>query len=865
MGCSKEAPLHWSEFIPDNIPYVIIPEQGATIHDMLSEPYIPLFDDMSPSAIQLISTLEENSSSIEVEAMLLYADTANDWQPVWITKSVSGLQNELAEAYRKPFEQNNYLFNGRKIDKLFISDRVFFVTEISGWMIFSESSLGVENLLRSFYQQEEVMTLGDDQIQPGSVIVNSGGLDQWIHQIIQVTYRPELTGTFEGAGPVSFRINDQPGENQAWQMQGEMELTGDPSPFVRSISSEPADFILDRYIPVNTAAFSIQRLEPRAVPPDDFEPENDTDSYIDQNLSVWRTIASHLDDEFAFAAFAESGAASTSEFLFLRKLSNSSEIRSALNELVNEQLAIRDGNTYTIQSNWLGKLFGSELNPMNDFYLTVYNEVAALANRKGLAESVGSEASRRRVMFYDDDYMDIRDELTGPLSSILYLNSARFGQYIQPWLNPQNYFTELLSNLNQFVITTQAQSGGTSIHVNVSSFQLETEDQPYLEQWVFPLNNSDITGKPILVDIGGSSRDEIVFSTENGSVYALATDGTVVLQTSTENDIPVGPPVIYDWYGNNQNVVMQAAGDKIYAWDDSGNPLPNFPVQLDETITTPLIVMDITRNGVSEMIVATADRKMHILNARGQALSGWPQNTNASITSRPLITQLNGQESVFAFAENTLHAWNVNGSRRNGFPVFMNSPMHGTPAKYNNHLLGSGLDGNLYATGTEGFFADTLSSELSSDSLQVSSLSVSNNALNSSPSVHDLLMRDDSGFFRENLILVQSRDGSLFLYNENGELRFTSSLGQPSSSRFLPVITDLDNNGRQNVVALADFGRLYAWDILNQQRLYDLPTTGMSHLVIGDLLGNGSNEIIAQTRDGLRCWTILQTRTGTEQ
>jgi hypothetical protein len=68
-----------------------------------------------------------------------------------------------------------------------------------------------------------------------------------------------------------------------------------------------------------------------------------------------------------------------------------------------------------------------------------------------------------------------------------------------------------------------------------------------------------------------------------------------------------------------------------------------------------------------------------------------------------------------------------------------------------------------------------------------------------------------------------------------------------------------------DLISLADFGRIYAWEILTDQRLYDLPTTGMSYPLITDLYGDGNNEIIAQTREGIRCWTILRTRTESER
>ncbi len=861
-GCGGPSPSHWSEMIPHDTPFVIIPQEGIGLADMMNAEYMPMFDDISPSAIQLVSNLEEYSDNnlLSVQAMLLYPDTANDWQPIWVTKRVDGLLSALKNSYQRRFEQNNYTFDRQTIEKLFIGDREIFVIEVGSWMIFSESSLGVENILRTIGGSIPAITLDPGSIAPGSILLNTPSLEKWIQQVAQVSYRPYLSNLFQGAQPFVLSFDSDGEADWIWQMKGSMALDSGKTPLVRSISSDPGSFTLDRFISVNTAGFGIFRLEPRRVPIDGLEIRNETDRFINDNPEIWQRIAASLESEFAIATFAESGAASASEYLYLRKINDASEIRTQLNRLQDENLAIRNGNTYSINSSWLAKLFGSELNPMTDFYITVYRDVVALAIRNGLVESVGSDAQRRRVIYYDDDYMEIKSSLPSGISSIFYMDAGRFGTYIQPWLYPQNYFNTLIAGLDQFVITTRKNLDSNSLDVSFTSFERETVDRPFRENWIFPLGGSEVTGPPVLADISGSVRDEIIFSTIRGDIFALATDGTTVLQLSTGSDQPIGSPVVYDWYGNNQNVIMQAAGNRIYAWNESGSLLPNFPFELSDNISTPLTVLDITRNGVAEIVVATSDRRIHILNARGQALNGWPRSTNAVIDKKPLITELMGRRSIFAFAENTLHAWDINGSDRQGFPVFLPAQMTGAPASHRDHLLGSGLDGSLYSVGLSSLFSDTLSSTHASDSIYVQSIQLSNSSLNSTPSSHSVLMRDEEGFFREQMILAQSSNGSVFLYNSNGQLRFTRTMGQPSSDSFSPIIADIDRNQRNDIVALADFGRLYAWDILSGDRLYDLPTSGMRHIIIRDLTGNGNNEIVAHTRDGLRSWTIQHTR-----
>lgn len=851
---------HWKNIVPDSAPFVVIPQQNSTINDILESQYASLFDDITPSAIQLTTNIENAAAgNATVEAIILYPDTSNDWQPLWIIQHVQGLMSYLKDNHQQEFAQNRYTFGRHTIERFLISDREVFAADIGNYFIFSESSLAIEHSLRTMAGNRPAMNLSGHHTEPGTFIANTQSLDRWVMQLAQVTHRPALYNIFDGGEPIAFRMNNNEGSEWDWSMGGSLTFKENPSSILRSIRSAPGEFVLDRYISTNAAAFSILKLEPRSVPPNGEEPSLEMDIYINENPGIWQQIAATLNDEIAFVSFAESGAESTSEFMFLRHLDDVSELRSILATLAERDEITRDGNTFSIESSWLGKLIGSELNPMSNFHLHVSDEVAVMAKRRGLAEGVPGDASRRNVMHYNDDYMMVRDNLSPELSSLTYVNTGRFGTYIQPWLFPQNYFGALTANLDLLTISTIAAEDGQSADIEIASYQREVTDEPYRERWVFPVSSGDITGSPVLADITGSARDEIIFSTNSGQVYVLATDGTEVMQLDTNGDSPIGAPVVYDWYGNNQNAILQAAGNSIYAWNMNGSMLPNFPISLNEIITTPLTIQDVTRNGIAEIIVGTADRNLHVLNSRGQAVSGWPQNVNAVIRDKPLIATYEDERSLFVTAENTIHGWGINGQIRDGFPVFLDTPLHGSPGAYQNHLLGAGRDGNLYAIGNTALFDEELSSIVSEGSKIVQMLQVSSDGLNSQPAVReDVLLRDPSGFYRDDLIVLQSSNGSVFLYNTDGELRFTKSLGQPASGRFAPLLTDINRDDRLDLLALADFGRLYAWNVLTEERIYGLPTTGMQHPLIADLYGDGNNEIIAFTREGLRCWTILQ-------
>jgi len=866
-GCSQNSP-HWSDIIPDSALYVIVPGQGSSVTDILDEPYIPLLDDSTPSVLQLSTNIENTGSgNAVVHALFLYPDTATDWQPVWILQPSEGLMNQLKQNYQKEFAQNRYDFGGHTVEKLFIADREIYAADVGNYMLFSESSFGIEQSIRTIGSDGRAMDLTRDQTDPGTFIANTPALDTWVMQMAKTSYRPSLLNLFSGSMPVEFSLDNRADTTVVnWNLNGTLPISDDPSTLLRGIRSPAKPLSLDKYISANAASFSILQISPPAAPVSNKDANFEADRFLTANPEIWQTIASSLNRELAFVTFAESGAESSSEFMFLRKLDDSSALQAQLETLTEAQLAEKNGQTYAIQSRELGHLIGSELNTMSSFYLTITNNVAVLAQRKGLAESVAGDANRRRVMFYDDDYRKVRDTLNAELSSLTYVDARKFGTYIQPWLNPQTYFPAIASRLDLLVISSIASPDDSSAELDIASFRKEVSDDPFRERWVFPLSSEEFTGAPLLADITASGRDEIIFSTGIGTLYVLAIDGTEFFRANTGSDRPVGPPVVYDWYGNNRNVILQAAGNKIYAWNTNGAVLPNFPITLDEQITTPVIIRDVTRNGIAEIIVATADRNLHILNSRGQAISGWPNSVNSVINDQPLITTIDGELQIVAVSENTLHGWGINGGITEGFPVFLDSPLSGTPGSNRSHLLGAGRDGNLYSVGSAKLFSDSLATAATDgpEGVTLQQLRVSPDALNAQPYTRKLLIREGDEFLREELIVVQSSNGSVFLYNTNGDLRFTTSMGQPASGSAGPILVDIDLDQRMDIVSLGDFGRLYAWNILTEERLYGLPTTGMEHPLITDLYGDGNNEIIAFTREGLRCWTILETKTESE-
>lgn len=861
VSCSTPPDSRWNRAVPSKIPFAIIPAEDANLQLTLKAPYIPFLDDITSSAIPLLSEVTEAAGEeLDLRAILLYPGTGDQLQPVWVSSAPAGLASVFRERYYRPFTQNEYSFRGITIHRLQVSERTLFAAIHHGTLLLSESSLGVEDMLRGYLGELPVLDLESLQAGPGSFVMNTPSLDRWAAQLTQIIHRPSLRGAFDGSRPVVFRIDSTGGDsNLTLSMSGEMRIAreGSATTLVDALRSQNRPIVLDRYISSDAAAYGIFRLPPPAAPVDSLDGATPLDSALVNDPTRYGTLSGALDTEFAMAMYAESGFESVGEHLFLRRMSDPSAFRQSLNRLVDDGLLGRSDGTWTASGEVLARLIGSDLCTFRDYYIAIAGEAAVISKRKGLAEVIATDRIRRRVIYYDDNYTGIRERQPSEVSGLI-VAGREFQSYIRSFLAPDNYIGLITDQFDLLSLSMSRNESGESLSINLETYNTQQRSAPYEENWIKPEIGSALSGRPVLADIGGSPRDEVIFATENGTVYALAaSDGTEVMRVNTGGDTPVGSPVVYDWYGTGQNVILQAAGNKIYGWNDTGSPLPQFPLILPEAISTPLTISDVDRNGLPEAVVGTSDRSLHALNGRGNNISGWPVSTNSSIRYKPLAAEMEGAPAVVAFSENAIHAWNSDGIPKSGYPKFINASLSGAPAHYEEHILGAAADGYLYATGPQPLFHDSLNTynDFMDRPGAPEAVYVSNSSLSGTPSVGPFSVQAADTTFREPMILTASSGGSVFLYSLGGQLRFTQNMGQPLSETSSPFRADVNNDGRADIVALASFGRLYAWDTLSGERI-SLPTAGMEYPVVANLDGDRYTELIAQTREGLRCWTL---------
>lgn len=864
IGCNKQSINHWIEGVPGSTPLIILTQDPYDIDGILTRDFTEISAQSSNSNnSDLIRILTETKAqNVRIEGLAVYPANADEWKPVWILQTIPGLARRASEVFSRPFTTQQYKFSGLSIYVMYLGDSTqYYALESGNYIYLSQSSYAVEEFGRTIVGEYASISVEKSEFGAGDLIVNTPKLDKYIATETAVKYRPGLSESFRGSGVAIMKLTrDGPSNDDfAIRFSGifEVDLSTQSSPIVQSLTGTNHINVLDRYVSQDVALAVFMNGKSNVVPKPD---ESFTmDLFLNSEPNEMEGFDDALGDNFALAAFSSSGFLSVGEYAYVRMISNPESLKQLLKNWVDAELITRDNQNFIIQSKILSHLVTGGIEEFDIFHLTIDGNAVLITQRPALIRKLISDRERRRTLFYTEEYLDIRKTYPEQLSGFVYTNSEGLSRFVQSLLNIKNSAELIFDNFD--LLSMGFERSNNSVNWITKTYSVEQVVRPYDDRWLIELDGTELTGYPTLANIGGSSRDEILAATKGGTVIAVAADGTQVFRVSTGTDVPIGSPLVYDWYSNNQMSILQGAGNKIYGWSNNGISLPGFPIELAEQISSPILVSDITRNGLAEIVVATNDRRIHVLNQRGININGWPQSVNSNITIQPFITPWLGRPSIIAYAENVIFAWEPNGVIKSGFPLFNRSPLRGDMMIHNDYLMVGSADGTILSIGRGTQLAldqaPILNPEDGSENLIMQGNRISDGGIFIRPvvSTHQIRYNEEI-VFQEPVIFTMTDAGSLFAINLEGRLRFTQSLGQPTMQDHPPIIVDIDRNGQAEIVGLAGFGRMYAWTLASGERFYNLPTTSVIYPVFKDINGNGKLEVIAGTEEGLRSWTI---------
>ncbi|UCC61502.1 MAG: FG-GAP repeat protein, partial [Anaerolineae bacterium] len=324
---------------------------------------------------------------------------------------------------------------------------------------------------------------------------------------------------------------------------------------------------------------------------------------------------------------------------------------------------------------------------------------------------------------------------------------------------------------------------------------------------------------PALADLDGDGQPEIVVGSEAGKLYAWHADGRnvdgfpidlgyeiwaspTILPSPSGSTVLAGPRIAIGGLG--QMHVLDARGKAVDGWPQ---PISGWPDATAAYAPGILAVTTLTPGNLSRGYI-------YAWQEDGNLLPGFPVELARDSDSSPVLVELDGDGQwwiVFGDDAGWLHVLDTAGHERAGFPVRTLGPRPGpTPTP---HPPG----GNVYS-------------------------------IEASPAVADL---DGDGRFD---IAVGSWDGRMYVWDDAGALLPGWPIEVEDQIISSAALADLDGDGRPEVIVGSKDGRLYGWTASGERQPgfpYDLGHHVFSSPWIGDLDGDGRADIVIGANNGL--------------
>lgn len=326
-------------------------------------------------------------------------------------------------------------------------------------------------------------------------------------------------------------------------------------------------------------------------------------------------------------------------------------------------------------------------------------------------------------------------------------------------------------------------------------------------------------------DVVGDSVMEIVAAGNDGIVRVISLSGGVPVEMHTGDRI-LAAPVLADLDGDGKKDIILGSTDmKLYAWKGDGEIMPGFPVDVGTEIRTAVAVTDTVR---PQIVVLSGDGRLFLFNPDGTPAQGFPvvlSNVAYYNTCQPLVGAFDRKKekeiAVVAGGEfdNRVYIIGLDGTVRYRSQEIIRQPFYGIAGAAD--MNADGYPDILLASMND-LFAFNHNATLVADYpfKQDSTYETSELAGNwiiyydvyfqylSSPIATDV---DGDGI--TDLVIGSPRYGLLGFDGVTGEpLRFFPLMTTAGISA-VPLAVDLDRDGDVELAVGADNGVFYVWDM----------------------------------------------------
>jgi len=358
-----------------------------------------------------------------------------------------------------------------------------------------------------------------------------------------------------------------------------------------------------------------------------------------------------------------------------------------------------------------------------------------------------------------------------------------------------------------------------------------------LAQAGFPyLTASTVYTAPVVYDIDGDGENEVVVGTDDYSVYAVGSDGSLEWRYITGGTV-TSSPAVADLDGDGDVEIVAAADNSaVYILNGDGSLQAEYVVS---GLISTTALKDLDNDGDLEIIFVNSPGSLFVINHDGSDFGSFPLAVgDGPLLRAPTVGDLDGDgnaEIVVGTLSSNVWVFSADGDPLEGFPYIADDKVYAETALAD--LDGDGIleiiigteNGKLQVIDHTGTLIWTYDAD---DKIRIS------------PTVTDMMKDGDLELF------FGTVSGSVYgLDNEGNDLAGWPLLTEKELISE-PVFFDLDNDDVAEIVLALSDSSVWAYHfngevVKNFPVTFDRPITG--GLFIGDIDEDGDVEVVTGT------------------
>ena len=564
-------------------------------------------------------------------------------------------------------------YNNSNIYQIKTKDKEFHFSFCKGILMFSSSSILIENAIRQSEAKESVLndpaflkvqkTSGKNV--DANIYINLSNFNNVVSNALSKKQN-SIISNMEKLG--SWTELDVNLKNDAILLNGFTFSNDSLNNYLNIfLDQEAVDHTMNNILPSNTAlfvSFGISNTEKYLKSYKSYiEKQGKINQYqllIDQYknkyaINLESFLKTLLDEEIGVVITDDpAGEINENTFVVLRTKSKSASIETIEDVIVKytdinkkrksdyiSDLRIDQETTYKVYllpvSNLYRTFFGNIFPNFKNQYVTFIDNFMVVGNSKNALSKFIHSNILQKTLENDIKFEQFSDYLSSKSNFYFYTNLFRSPEYISEFLNPnlKKGLSTHIKSIKKFqAFAVQFQQNNNMIYNNLYLQYIPEIKEDAVTVWESHLDTTTHF-KPVLVTNHYTKENEIFVQDLNNKIYLINKVGRVLWKLQLNEKINSDVYQV-DFYKNGKLQILFSTENKIHILDRNGNYIERYPVKLRSPSTAGIALFDYDKNLDYRMVIPCKNKNVYMYNIEGSLINGWEFKQTETYVTKPI-------------------------------------------------------------------------------------------------------------------------------------------------------------------------------------------------------------------------------------